>query len=165
MEILKLLSGSEIVAQVISFLVFFFLLKSLLWKRFLGILDERKDQVVLEFKKIEEMKKDAQNLKDAYEEKLKNAEIIGQAKIQKMVEDAHKTAENIKQEAQHQVLRLFEDNQALMAHEFSRAKEKLKDEIVDLVIETTEHVIEEKLTPEEDKKIVEKFLKDIDRLP
>ena len=164
MEILKLLSASEIVAQIIVFLVFFFLLRSLLWKRFLGILDERKKQIASEFDKIQETKNAAQRLKDDYDERLKSAEITAQLKIQEMLEEARKTTEELKKEAQKQAQKIFEDNQVLMTQELAQAKEKLKDDIIDLVLETTEHVIEEKLTPEEDKKIIENFLNNIERL-
>ena len=41
-ELLKLLSGSEIVAQIISFLLLFFLLRAFAWKRFLAVLDARR---------------------------------------------------------------------------------------------------------------------------
>ena len=53
MEILKLLDTSQIVAQVISFLILFVVLRLLVWKRFLKVLDDRKTRLVTEFRNIE----------------------------------------------------------------------------------------------------------------
>ena len=54
MELLKLLDTSQIVAQVISFLILFFILRILVWKRFLKALDDRRDHIAAEFKAIED---------------------------------------------------------------------------------------------------------------
>ncbi len=48
MELLKLLSTNEIVAQVLSFLILLFLLRKFAWKKILKILDERKEKIALE---------------------------------------------------------------------------------------------------------------------
>ena len=45
MELLKLLSTSEIVAQILGFLLLFFLLRAFAWKRLLALLDERKARI------------------------------------------------------------------------------------------------------------------------
>jgi len=52
MELLKLLSANEIVAQIISFLLVFTLLRIFVWKHFLKILDDRRDRIASELKVI-----------------------------------------------------------------------------------------------------------------
>jgi F0F1-type ATP synthase membrane subunit b/b' len=56
MELLKLLSGSEIVAQIISFLVLLFILRIFLWDKVLKVLDNRRERIASEFKQIEDTK-------------------------------------------------------------------------------------------------------------
>lgn len=164
MEIFKLLSTNEIVAQVITFLLFFFVLRALLWKRFLGILDQRKEKIVSEFQAAEKARQTAQELKNDYAQKLKTVEDAAKARFQEIMLEAQKMSEKIKKEAQIQAQRIIDDGHNLVSYEISQGKEKLKKEIIDLVLETTEHVIEEKLTFEEDRKIVENFIDHIDKI-
>ena len=51
-----------------------------------------------------------------------------------------------------------------MKYETAKATEKVRDRIIDLVISATEHVIEERITTEDDRRIVGDFLANIDRI-
>ena len=70
MELLKLLSASELVAQIVSFLILFFLLRALMWKRILGVLDERKNRIATELQNIDDTKGTVEKLKADFETKL-----------------------------------------------------------------------------------------------
>jgi F-type H+-transporting ATPase subunit b len=70
MELLKLLSAPELIAQIISFLILFFILRAFAWKKFLNILDQRKERIAAEFNKIESAKAQLEKLKQEYEGKL-----------------------------------------------------------------------------------------------
>ena len=54
MDLLKLLTAKEIVAQIISFLLLMALLRVFAWKKLLNLLDERRARIASEFKKIED---------------------------------------------------------------------------------------------------------------
>ena len=164
-ELLKLLSESELIAQIISFLVLFFLLRALMWKRILGVLDERKNRIATELQNIDDTKGTVEKLKADFETKLASAESIGQVRIQEAVLEGQRVAEDIRKEAQVQAQKIIDDARANTRYELVKAREELKDDIVDLVLKTTEHVIEEKLTPQEDRKIVENFLDRLDKMP
>jgi len=165
MELLKLLSTSEIVAQVVSFLLLFFLLRFFMWKRILDVLDQRKNRIATDLKNIDDTKITVEKLKADYEARLAAAESIGNVKIQEAVVEGRKVAEEIRKGAQSQAQKILDDARANTRYELAKAKEELKDEIVDIVIKTTEHVIEERLTPQEDRKIVENFLDRLDKMP
>jgi F-type H+-transporting ATPase subunit b len=165
MELLKLLSASELAAQIISFLLLFFLLRVLMWKRILGVLDERKNRIAAELHNIDDVKSTVEKLKADYEAKVGSAEATGKVKIQEAALEGQRVAEEIKKEAQGQAEKIIENARADTRYELARAKEELKDEIVDLVLKTTEHVIQEKLTPQEDRKVVENFLDRLEKMP
>jgi F-type H+-transporting ATPase subunit b len=165
MELFNLLNPSEIVVQIICFLLLFSFLRVFAWKRILGLLDERKARVAGEFRKIEEIKQSVEKLRWDYEAKLHAAGDEARARIQKAVAEGKDAAEGIKKEAQLGAQKILESARAQTRYEIVRAKAELKDEIVDLVLKATEQVIEEKLTPEGDRKIVEGFLKDIEKMP
>ena len=63
MELLKLLSTNEIIAQIASFLLLFIILKAFAWKRVLRILDQRAERIAAEFKSIEDSKEGVAALK------------------------------------------------------------------------------------------------------
>jgi len=164
MALLELLSGNEIVAQVISFLVLLFLLRIFAWKRVLKLLDDRKERIASEFRNIEESKASLEKLKGDYEARLKAIEDTARVKIQDSIQEGQKHAEVMKRNAHQEVQRILENARATIKYELAQTKEELKDKIVDLVLSTTAQVIEEKLTAEGDKKIVEGFLDKVDKM-
>ncbi|MFA5118560.1 MAG: F0F1 ATP synthase subunit B [Candidatus Omnitrophota bacterium] len=164
MELLKLLSGSEIVAQVLSFLLLLFVLRSFAWKKILALLDQRKERIAAEFKNIEDTKVDMARIKAEYEAKVNGIEAIAKLRLQEAIVDGRKIVEDSRKKAFEQAQEIITNAQASVKYELSKAKQELKKEIVDLAMSAAESVIQEKLTAEEDKKIVEDFLKRMDDL-
>lgn len=165
MELLKLLDSSQIIAQVVSFLVLFFILRGLVWKRFLKVLDDRKEWLAAEFKAIEDSKAEAARLKADYESKMDNISQLARSKIEDAVSEGKRIAEEIRQNANMEALQIIEKSDEAIKAELSRAREEYRDEIVDIAISAAGKVIEEKLTEAEDKKIVEDFLNRLDKIP
>jgi F-type H+-transporting ATPase subunit b len=164
MELLKLLDTSQIVAQIISFLILFFILRGLVWKRFLKLLDDRKERVAHDFKEIEDSKSDIVKLKAYYEAHLDKIEQIAKDRIEEAVSEGKRIAEEIRENANREALQIIEKSNEAIKAELSRAREEFRDEIVDLAIGAAGKVIEEKLTEDEDRNIVEDFLKRMDKV-
>lgn len=162
MELLKLLSANEIVAQVICFLLLLFILRVVLWKRFLKVLDDRKERIVSEFRSIEAAKLAVEEMKSSYETKVNEIEEEARAKIQEAVNNGKRIAEEIKQRAEKYGEKILENAKDNIRTELAKAKEELKYKIVDLTISVAEKVIQERLSGEEEKKLVEDFLKGIE---
>jgi F-type H+-transporting ATPase subunit b len=165
MEVLKMLNAGQLIAQIVNFLILFFLVKFFVWKKVLGVLDERRERMVKDRSLIDETKTQVERLKTEYEAKVATAHLEARARVEEAVKDGKRAAEEIKKEAQLGAHKILESARAQTRHELARAKEALKDEIVDLVLKTTEYVIEEKLTPEEDRKIAQNFLEKIEEMP
>jgi F-type H+-transporting ATPase subunit b len=163
MELLKLLSASEIVAQIVNFLLLLFILRLFFWKRILKLLDERKARIASEFKNIEEAKKGVEDLRAEYDGKLNSIDTIAKTRIQEAVDESKIKAIDIIKKANLEAQKTIDSARVDIKYEIRKAKEQLKEEIVDLTISAVEGVIKEKLTEADDKKIVEEFLKDIDK--
>ncbi len=164
MELLKLLSANEIVAQVVSFLVLFFLLRAFAWKRILALLDERRERIASEFKKIKDEKDAAGKMKADYEEKLRSLDDAARDRIQEAVLDGKKRADGIKKAAHEEAQKIIERAKADAGFERLKAKEELKGEVIDLVLSATEHLLGEKVTEEKDRRIVKDFIEEIDKV-
>jgi F-type H+-transporting ATPase subunit b len=164
MELLKLLSASEVVAQVISFLLLFFILRIFAWKPLLKILDERKAKIASDFKAIEDAKQGVEKLRLEYQARIDAAGVEAQAKVKEAIEEGRKLTEELRKGAYQEAQKIIENARADIKYELSRAKDELKDQIIDLSIRAAETVIQDKLTEEEDRKIVENFLDKIDTI-
>lgn len=165
MELLKLLDANQLVAQIISFLILFFILRTLVWKRFLQLLDTRKERISSEFKNIEDSKAEAAKLKSDYENRMENIDQIARTKIEEAVFEGKRIAEEIRENANTEALQIIKKTDEALKAEMARAREEFRDEIVDIALLAAEKVIEEKLTEEEDRKIAEDFLNKLDRIP
>ena len=163
MEILKLLSANMLVTQIICFFLVLWLLKKFLWKPVFTVLEGRRVRIDAEFKNIETTKADIAKLKSDYEalqakvdemtlKRIKEAEIQGEAR-------AHEIREKARQEAE----KIVDDARKEIAFELSKSRDLLKNDIVEMVIKMTEQMIQEKLTFEIDRKIVERMLVDLEK--
>jgi len=159
MELLKLLSTNEIVAQLISFLILLFLLRAFAWKRILAVLDERRQRIAAEQKNIEDAKHSVGALQSEYEEKLRSIERAAKEKMQEAIAEGRKLAEEIKKEARQEAARIAQQTKEDAQQAVIQAKEQLKDEIVDLVLDATGHLLEEKITEEDDRRMIRDYLR------
>lgn len=162
MELLKLLSLNEVVAQIISFFVVLWLLRVFLWKRLLRLLDDRKERIAKELQDIEEAKVQTQRLKDEYQALISNIDQESKKRIAQAIIKARQTGDDIRKKAYAEAQGIIENSRANMKYELAKAKESVKEELIDLTIRAAEHIIEEKLTSGQDRKVVEEFLERID---
>lgn len=165
MELLKLLDTSQIVAQALNFFILFFILRLLVWKRFLKMLDDRQGRIASEFKEIEDSKAEAARLKSDYEGRLNNIDRIAQARLEEAVSEGKRIAEEIRKNANTEAMQIIVKTDEAIKEELFRAREEFRDEIVDIAIAAAGKVIEERLTESEDRKIVEDFLNRVDKMP
>jgi len=164
MELLKLLSANELIAQIVNFLLLLALLRVFMWKRILKLLDDRREKISSELKNIDDVKSEVERLRLEYEAKISSTEELSRSKIEAAIEEGRRVAQKIKDEAEQDSERIASEAKETIKRELSKAKEELQTEIVDITIKIAEKVIEEKLSEGTDKKIVEDFLNRIDKI-
>ncbi|MDD2927866.1 MAG: ATP synthase F0 subunit B [Candidatus Omnitrophica bacterium] len=164
MELLKLLSTNEIVAQILGFLILLVLLRAFAWRSILGLLDKRKERIALEFKKIEEAKADIEKLRLEYAAKIASIDETAQLKVHEALNQAKLILEDSRKNGYLQAQAIIDNAKQSVKYELAKAKDELKNEIIDLTLKATEDLIQEKFTGEGDRKLVEDFLKGVDKL-
>ena len=164
MELLKLLSASEIVAQIISFLLVFTLLRIFAWKHFLKVLDDRKERIASELRFIEDTKVEVAKAKAKYDALFLTIQEAAQEKFAEVIALGEKDARETKEKARVAAEKVIEDAKREIKFELARSREDLKEKIIELTMQATQAMIQEKLTPEEDRRLIEKFLKEVDKL-
>jgi F-type H+-transporting ATPase subunit b len=163
MELLKQFSTSEIFAQIVGFLLLLFLLRAFAWKKLLKLLDDRRERIASEFRKIEETQAEIAKLRAEYDKKLGDIDEASKVKIQEAMARAKQLAEEVRESSQRQARKILEKAEESIEIELAKAKEELKNKVVDLTISTTEKIIKERLTEEKDRKLVSEFIEEIDK--
>lgn len=161
MDLLKLLSANEIVAQVVTFLILLAVLRVAFWKKILATLDARKEKIASEFRHIDEVKSAAERLKADYEKHLAQIEDEAHERINEAMAEGRRQGDEIRERAEKDASRILENSKEHIKAEVAQAKEELKDQIVDLTIAVTEKIIQEKYSEEDDKRLIGDFLKEI----
>jgi len=163
MELLKLLSASEIVAQLACFLLALAIFRVFLWRKFLKILDDRKGRIAAELKEIEAARSDVEVMRMGYQSRLAAIDETGRARIQEAIKEGRRIADEIRKNAQADAEKMVENARGSIGMDLAKAKDELKDTMIDLTVRVAEHVVQEKLSDTEDRKIVERFLKEMDK--
>ncbi len=164
MELLKLLSANEIIAQVIGFLILLVLLKVFAWKRILGILDKRKEYIAAELKGIEDSKAAIEKIKLEYEARLGSIEEATKERFSEALNESKIILEDARKSGHLQAQEIIDNAKQSVKYELAKAKDELKDEIIDLTLKATENIIKEKLTAEGDRNLVKDFLEGLDKI-
>lgn len=158
MELLKLLSANEIVAQTICFLILLAILRVFLWDKFLKGLDARRERIASDFRTIEAAKKAAEASKSDYDARISGIEEEAKRVIASAVDEGKRAAEEVRRQAKEDAEKIFEKSKDNIKVEIAKAEERLKNKIVNITIEAAEKVIEDKLSEESDRKLVEGFI-------
>jgi len=163
MELIKLLSTNEIVAQMVSFLILLFILRKFAWGAVLKALDDRKNKIAEEFSKIDQTRQEIDNMRMEYDVKFSNIENTANEKIKEAVAGGKKLTEDLRKQAHLESQRIIETTRTNLRFEITKARQNFKDEMVNLVMKTTEFVLEQKVTEEMDKKVINDFLSELDK--
>ncbi len=164
MEFLKILSASEIFAQILSFFLLLFLLKHFTWKKILNLLDERKEKIRSQLGEIEATKLEIAKLKNEHEFQLVAIADQAQGKIDQAIAEAKIINTQMRKEAYAQAQDIITDARNQVKYEVSKVREQLKDKIVDIALGAARNVIQEKLDENSDRKIVEKFIQELEEI-
>ncbi|MDD5269904.1 MAG: F0F1 ATP synthase subunit B [Candidatus Omnitrophica bacterium] len=164
MELLRSLSANEIVAQVVSFLLLLTLLRIFAWKKLLKMLDDRRERIASEFRRIDEAQSAVEKLKADYDKRLAGIEAEARAKIQEAVAEGKKVSQEIREGARQEARAILDKAQENIEIEVSKAKQELKEKVVELTLGTTEKLLKEKITDEKDRRLASDFLDELEKV-
>lgn len=155
------LHASQIIIQIIAFLIMLWIMKRYGWQPLLQVLEERRQKIQTEFDSIHAQKEEIKQTSLLYEEKLKKIDADARKKIQEAVTEAHKISMKIHGDAQNSAREILQKAKSEIENEIAKAKNQLKDEMVQIVIKTTEKVLQTKLDAPSQKKLIASFVEEI----
>lgn len=154
------LEVSQVIIQIIAFLIMLWVMKRFGWTPLLTVLETRRKNIQTEFASIAAEKEEAKKVANQYEERLKNIHLDARKKIQEAIAEGNRISLEIQQDAQARAKEILEQARVEIAQEMSEAKVKLKNEIVNLIVITTEKVLQETLDDKAHQKLIADFVKE-----
>ena len=155
---------SEIIVQVLGFGLVFLILKHFAWGKLLGAIEARRKKIEDGFLEIERQKKDLEELEKDYRKKLEHIEQEARIKIQEASQVGLSLARDIQENARRESQKLIERAQSEIEQDLAQARLKIRDEVVELSGLMTEKIIRHKLIEAEHKRLVDQFIKEMEKV-
>jgi len=144
--------------RLLNFAVLVYILYRLAWKRLVNFFRNRREDIKTSLVEADDRKAEAENKFREYEVKLTKAtddiqnisdmiKAQGQAEKQKLIADAEKAAEKMK-----------EDAKARMDQEMKKAGSQLRAEAVELSIKVAEDILKRNVSREDHEKMVKEYM-------
>ena len=154
----------EILTQLFGFLIVFWVLKKFAFKSILSLVDARRKKIEDEFAGIEGKKKNLEDLEKEYQLKLGKIEDEARLRIQEAANVGVSLARDIQDKARQDSQKMIDRAHAEIAQDIAKAKVTMRGELVELSALISEKIIHEKLNAQEHEKLVDQFLKDLQKV-
>jgi F-type H+-transporting ATPase subunit b len=151
-----------VLTQILGFLVLLWALRALAWGPLIGLLEERRRRIAGEFAEAERRKAEADALKARYELDLKGIEAQARQRLLEAVTEGQRVAAEIKTQAHADAAARLERADEEIVHDQQRAREVLKQQVAALSIRTAEKILREKLDDPAQRRMVERFIDEVD---
>ncbi len=153
----------QIVTVIICFLLVYWVLKRFAFGPLLSVIDERRQKIEGDLKNASDIKKEAETNRLEYEERLRKIEEEAREKMQELIGEGKSVAESIQEKAREDASALIEKAQQNIQYETEKARAVLKDDVIRMTIEATEHLIQERLDDQKHRELIGDFLNRIER--
>ncbi len=147
---------TEVLVQLIAFLIVFFTLKKFAWKPILAIIQSRRERFESEWGGIEKSKREVAALEKDYLAHLQKIEEEARSKMQEAVQEGRRLAREIQEKARMESQTSFEKAKANIELEVQKARLTFRQEIAALSIRVAEKILTEKMDgSQQEKKALE----------
>jgi F-type H+-transporting ATPase subunit b len=150
--------------QVMGFLILVWILGRFAWGPIMAQLEARRQKIAGEFAEAERRQKDADQLKAKLEQDLRGIEAQGRARLQESIVEGQKVAAEIRAQAQKEAQDRLARADDEMLREREKAKELLKEQVIDLSLKTAEKILRTKLDDPAQRKLAGEFIDEVGAL-
>ncbi len=160
----QLVHVNQLIAHAISFLIFLFLVRGAFNAIIFPPMRERRERIRAEFERIEQEKGEIQKLRQEYEAHLKKMDAASRRRIQEAVAEGQRVAAEIREAARKETQEMLARAREEIVIEHDKARVLLKNEVVQLAVEIAGKVIQEELTAEKHRQLVDDFLAEVEQV-
>lgn len=156
------LQWAQVFTQIIAFLVFLWILKRWAWGPLQKILDERQQKIAQEFADIEKQKQEVATMAADYSDRLKKIDKEAHARVTEGIREGERVARKIREEAEKRAEERLKRALAEIEAEKAKAKDEIRQEMVELSFNMVDKVLKQKSTPEQQQKWIDEFIQEAD---
>jgi len=160
----QLVHWNQLLAHALSFLVFLFLVRGAFNAIIYPPMRERRERIKAEFDRIEAEKGEVAKLRQEYEAHLKRIEAESRQRIQEAVTEGQRVAAEIREGSRKESQEMLVRARTEIGIERDKAQVALRNEVVNLAMEIAGKVVQEELTAEKHRKLVDAFLAEVEQV-
>ena len=153
--------STDLVFQLINVGIMFIVLKKLLFKPVLGIIEAREKDIQDSLAQGELAKNEGIALKNEYEEKITRAKNEGQEIIKQATLRAEQKSEEIISNAKSEATQIKEKASKDIEQERQKVMNEIKDDISDIALLAASKVIEKDIDSNKHKELIDNFIKEV----
>ncbi len=158
------LEWQQIATQIVGFLLLVWVMKKFAWKPLLGMLEERRQKIVDEFKKIEDARDEVARMRADFEARLEHIEDLAREKENAAIAEGRRVAAEIQAKAREDAHDILDKARQNIELEIAKAKVDLRNQIVGIAVQTTEKVLKEELTEARQRQKIESCIDEIGQM-
>lgn len=151
----------ELVFQIINTIILFIVLRKILFKPVLNIIDDRENAIKSDIATGEQAKSEGLALKAEYEKKLSAVKSEGQEIIKQATLRAEQKSEEIISTAKEEAISLKERANKDIAQEKQKVMNELKNDISNIAILAASKVIEKDIDQAKHEEMINKFIEEV----
>ena len=151
-----------VLTQILGFLVLVWILGRYAWGPVVAFLEERRKKIADEFEEAARRQTGADELKAHYELELKGIEVQARQRLVEAVAEGQRVAAEIRSQAHAEAAARLARAEEEILREREKAREVLKEQVATLSIRTAEKILREKLDDPAQRRLVERFIDEVD---
>lgn len=154
-------NSGDIIFQLVAFILLMILLRIFAWRPLMGVMKQREEHIANEIDQAEKRRQEAEKLLAEQRELMKQSRQEAQA----LIENARKLAEEQKEQivasARAEAERVKETAKQEIEREKEQAMAALREQVASLSVFIASKVIEKELTEQDQRKLIEAYIKDV----
>ncbi len=158
------ISPNLLITQIVNFVILLVVLRLLLYKPILGMLDSRKQKIQESLEYAERVKREAAEQQKEFDRKLEEARRDAQAAAAAATQVGEKEREAILAQAREEARKLVEQAKGQVEYERKQMMSDLREEVVRLSLLAAQKVVSQSLDDPAHRKLVSDFLAQTDEL-
>ena len=158
---MNLIDPKIVVTQILGFLVLVWGLRKWAFGPLMSQLEKRREAIAAEFKAADDRKAEAEKLRTQYEQELRGIEAKARARLNESMAEGQRLASEIKTQAQDEASRRLHQAEDEIAREREKAKEILKEQMVQLAVRAAEKILRQKLDDPTQRKLAGEFIDEV----
>lgn len=147
-----------LISQVVNFALLLILLRMVLYRPILDMLDKRKKRIQQDLDDAESAKKEADRIQAEYQTKMDEVRKEGQETVSQAVQQGEKLKEEILAQARQEAAEIIAKGQAELEYERKQAMGEMQGQVVDLAIQAASKVVGESLDEQGHRRVIQDFL-------